>query len=301
MDVLVTGASGFIGSALVPALVSAGHRPIRAVRGRAAPIGVDAVSWDPEHGSIDTGALEGISAVVHLAGAGIGDRRWTAERKRLVLESRSRGTRLLAEALASLSRPPEVLVSASAVGYYGSHPGDAVLTEDSPAGDDFVAQVCVEWEAATAPASEAGIRVVRMRNGIVLGRDGGILGRLLLPFRLGLGGRIGSGEQWVPWISMDDVVGATLFALGADVLEGPVNVTAPEPVRNKEFVDALGDAVHRPVAIPTPLTPLRALYGSELVEHVLLAGQRAVPRVLQEHGFEFRHATLDAALRAVLG
>ena len=301
MDVLVTGASGFIGSALVPALVSAGHRPIRAVRGRAAPPGVDAVSWDPERGTIDSDALEGISAVVHLAGAGIGDRRWTAARKRLVLESRSHGTRLLAEALASLSRPPDVLVSASAVGYYGSHPGDAVLTEDSPPGDDFVAHVCVEWEAATAPASDAGIRVVKMRNGIVLGREGGILGRLLLPFRLGLGGRIGAGEQWVPWISIDDVVAASLFALTAEALAGPVNVTAPEPVRNKEFTDALGDAVHRPTAIPTPLAPLRALYGSELVEHVLLAGQRAVPRQLQASGFEFRHETLDVALRAVLG
>jgi uncharacterized protein (TIGR01777 family) len=193
------------------------------------------------------------------------------------------------------------MVSASAVGYYGSHPGDVVLTEESPPGDDFVAQVCVEWESATAPAAEAGIRVVRMRNGIVLGRDGGILGRLLLPFRLGLGGRIGSGEQWVPWISIDDLVGATEFALSNEGLEGPVNITAPEPVRNKEFVDALGDAVHRPTAIPTPLAPLRAIYGGELVEHVLLAGQRAVPRVLQASGFEFRHATLSAALHAVLG
>lgn len=301
MDVLVTGSSGFIGSALIPALVDAGHRPIRAVRGRDVPAGVDAVSWDPEAGTIDARALEDLGAVVHLAGAGIGDRRWTAARKQLILESRTRGTRALAEALASLRRPPAVFVSASAVGYYGSHPGDAVLTEDSPPGDDFLAHVCIEWEAATALAAGAGIRVVRMRNGIVLGRDGGILGRLLTPFRLGLGGRIGSGEQWMPWISIDDVVAATLYALGKDDLEGPVNVTAPEPVRNKDFTAALGRAVHRPAAIPTPLAPLRALYGGELVEHVLLAGQRALPHALESSGFEFRHTTLDDALHAALG
>jgi uncharacterized protein len=161
--------------------------------------------------------------------------------------------------------------------------------------------VCVEWEAATAPAAEAGVRVVRMRNGLVLGRDGGILGRLLTPFRLGLGGRIGSGEQWMPWISLDDVVAATLYALGNNDLEGPVNLTAPEPVRNKDFTAALGRAVHRPAAIPTPLAPLRALYGSELVEHVLLAGQRALPRALESSGFQFRHTTLDDALHAALG
>src|SRR5688572_21070448 len=217
------------------ALVDAGHRPIRAVRGRDVPPGVDAVSWDPEAGTIDARALEDFGAVVHLAGAGIGDRRWTAARKRLILESRTRGKGAIAEALASLQRPPAVFVSASAVGYYGSHPGDLLLTEESPPGDDFLAHVCVEWEATTAPAAEAGVRVVRMRNGLVLGRDGGILGRLLTPFRLGLGGRIGSGEQWMPWISLDDVVAATLYALGNDDLEGPVNLTAPEPVRNKDF------------------------------------------------------------------
>ena len=301
MDVLVTGSTGFIGSALISALIGAGHRPIRAVRGRATPAGVDAVSWDPDAGTIDASALEDLGAVVHLAGAGIGDKKWTAQRKQLILESRTRGTRSLAQALATLDRPPPVLVSSSAVGYYGSHASDTVLTETSPPGDDFLAQVCVEWEAATAPAAEAGIRVVRMRTGIVLGRDGGVLGQLLLPFRLGLGGRLGSGEQWMSWITIDDAVAAILHVLQSDSVEGSVNFTAPAPVTNNEFTAALGRAVHRPTKIPTPLAPLRLRYGSELVEHLLLASQRALPEALEKSGFQFRHTTLDAALHAVLG
>jgi uncharacterized protein (TIGR01777 family) len=176
-----------------------------------------------------------------------------------------------------------------------------VLTETSPPGDDFLAKVCVEWEAATAPAADAGIRVVRLRTGIVLGREGGILGQLLLPFRLGLGGRLGAGEQWMSWITIDDVIAAILHVLQSDSVDGPVNFTAPEPVTNKEFTAALGRAVHRPAKIPTPLAPLRLRYGSELVEHLLLASQRALPEVLQKSGFQFRHTTLDAALHAVLG
>jgi uncharacterized protein (TIGR01777 family) len=301
VDVLVTGSSGFIGSALMPALAAAGHRPVRAVRGRAVPGGVDAISWDPDAGTVDRGALEGLGAVVHLAGTGIGDRRWTAARKRLILESRTRGTRVLADALAALQRPPAVFVSASAVGYYGSHAGDAELTEQSPSGDDFLADVCVQWEAAAAPAATAGIRLVTIRNGIVLGRGGGILGRMLLPFRLGLGGRIGTGEQWMSWISLDDQIAAILHAIRTDALHGPANLTAPNPVRNRDFSRALGRGLHRPTFVPTPLAPLRALYGTELVEHVLLASQRALPRVLEASGFTFQHATLEEALRAVLG
>jgi len=301
VDVLVTGSSGFIGSALFPALTAAGHRPVRALRQRSIPTGVDGIAWDPDAGVIDTASLEGIGAVVHLAGVGIGDKRWTDARKRLILESRTTGTRALADALAALQRPPAVMVSASAVGYYGSDSGEEPLDETAPPGTDFVADVCRQWEAAAAPAEVAGIRLVTIRSGVVLGRGGGILGRLLTPFKFGLGGRIGSGEQWLSWISMDDEVGAILHALRSESLRGPVNLTAPDPVRNKDFVTALASTLHRPAAIPTPLLPLKALYGAELVEGVLLASQRVLPRVLTEDGYQFQHATLNSALRALLG
>ncbi len=249
MDVLVTGSNGFIGSALLPALVDAGHRPIRALRAAHVASGVDAVAWDLDAGTIDIGALEGIAAVVHLAGVGIGDARWTDERKRLIAESRTGPTRLLAETLGRLSKPPGVLVSASAVGYYGNR-GDEVLTEKSAPGTDFVAEVCVEWEAASRPAADAGIRVANVRTGLVLAPHGGLLKRVLVPFRLGAGGRQGSGRQWMSWISLDDEVAAIIRVLGASGLEGPVNLTAPNPVTNAEFAGTLGRVLHRPCRRP---------------------------------------------------
>lgn len=301
VDVLVTGSNGFIGSALVTALTATGHRPVRALRQGSIPTGVDAIAWDPMAGTIDRPSLEGIGGVVHLAGVGIGDKRWTPARKQLVLESRTRGTRTIVDAVRSLDRPPVVMVSASAVGYYGQDTGDAELDERAPPGTDFLADVCCQWEDAAMPVAEAGVRLVITRSGVVLGREGGMLGRLLLPFKAGLGGRIGSGKQWVSWVSLDDEIAAILHALGSDTLRGPVNLTAPAPVRNAELVDALGDVLHRPTVLPTPLLPLKAIYGSELVEGVLLASQRVVPRALEADGFGFQHPTLEPALRAILG
>jgi uncharacterized protein len=297
VDVAVTGSHGFIGSALLPALTRAGHRPVRIVRGQAA--GDDELTWDPDAGTIDADGLEGIGGVVHLAGAGIGDKRWTDARKRLILESRTKGTDLLARTLAGLTRAPSALVSASAIGYYGNR-DDEALEEQSAPGNDFVARVCVQWEAATAPAADAGIRVARIRGGIVLGREGGVLSRLLLPFRLGLGGRIASGRQYMSWISIDDEVRAILHALTHDHVAGPVNLTGPAPVTNDEFTKTLGRVVHRPTVIPTPLFPLRARYGCELVQHLLVEGQRVLPKRLEATGYAFEHPTLEDALRAVV-
>lgn len=299
VDVVVTGASGFIGSALVPALEADGHRVARLTRHVGAP-GADTLRWDPAEGRIDAAGLEGVDAVVHLAGAGIGDKRWTADRKREISESRTKGTLLLAGTLAGLAKKPAALVSASAVGYYGPR-GDEELSEDSPAGDDFVAGVCVAWEQSTAPAAEAGIRVVTIRSGVVLSPRGGVLKRVLLPFKLGLGGRLGTGKQYLSWISLDDEVGAIRHLLGRDDVSGPVNLTAPNPVTNSEYTKTLGAVLGRPTAIPTPITPLRLIYGRELVYFLLLTGQRVVPKRLAGSGYEFAHERLEPALRALVG
>ena len=297
MDVAITGSHGLVGRPLIQALRADGHRVLRLVRGE--PEGADDVRWDPVVGTIDSGRLEGVDAVVHLAGAGIGDRRWTAARKELILDSRVRSTELLAGALAALDRPPAVLVSASAIGAYGSR-GDEPLTEASSRGTDFVAGVCERWEQSTQAAEAAGIRVVHVRSGIVLARGGGLLGRLLLPFRLGLGGRSGSGRQYLSWIAIDDEVGAIRHVLTSSVA-GPVNLTAPRPVTNREFTAALGRAVHRPAVLPTPVWPLRLVYGPELVEHLLLGGQRVLPAALEQSGYRFAHSEIDGALGALLG
>jgi uncharacterized protein len=301
MDIAVTGSNGLIGSALVRALEADGHTVRRLVRSGAS--GAGCVAYDPTAGTIDAVGLEGIDAVVHLAGEGIGEKRWTPEQKQRILESRTLGTDLVARTIAGLASPPRVFVSASAVGWYGGQRGDEVLTESSAAPEtpDFLARVCVDWEAATAPAEAAGIRTVHLRTGIVLTPSGGALGRMVTPFKLGLGGRIASGKQWMSWISIDDEVGAIRHALTTDDLAGPVNATAPEPVTNSEFTKALGAAVHRPTLLPTPLTPLRAVYGRELVDALLVGGQRVLPAALETSGYTFAHRDLPAGLRAVLG
>jgi uncharacterized protein (TIGR01777 family) len=299
MDVLVTGASGFIGSALVPALEGDGHRVARLTRD-AGLTGADTLRWDPAAGRIDAAGVEGLSAVVHLAGAGIGDKRWSERRKRVILESRTKGTLLLAGTLAGLSKKPSLLVSASAVGYYGAR-DDEELTEASSAGHDFLAGVCLAWEQATAPAAEAGIRVVTTRSGVVLSPRGGVLKRMLLPFKLGLGGRLGTGRQYLSWISLDDEVGAIRHLLGRDDVSGPVNLTAPNPVTNAEYTKTLGVVLRRPTVIPTPTIPLQLRYGAELVHALVLTGQRVVPRRLADSGYRFAHERLEPALRELLG
>jgi uncharacterized protein (TIGR01777 family) len=296
LDVAISGASGFIGSALSASLRADGHRVIRLTRG-----GVtsgDTIGWNPDAGRIDAPALEGLDAVVHLAGEAIGERRWTTEQKRSIRESRVRGTAVLAGAVASRERKPHVFVSGSAIGYYGDR-GDEVLTEHSGPGDDFLSQLCVAWEAETQPASDAGVRTVLARTGIVLDTRGGVLERMLLPFKVGIGGRQGSGKQWMSWIALVDQVGAIRHAIDHGSVCGPVNLVAPNPVTNANFARALGHALHRPTILPTPLLALKLRFGPELVESLLCASQRVAPAQLVESGYEFTCSSLDAALHVI--
>lgn len=294
---LVSGSHGLIGSALVPDLVARGHRVLRLVRG-APPVPPGDVVWDPESGRIDREGLEGADAVVHLAGASIAAGRWTADRKERIRRSRVEGTRLLAEALAGLRQRPRVLVSASAVGYYGDR-GDRWLTEDSGPGVGFLAELCQAWEAATDPAREAGIRVVTLRTGSVLSPRGGVLARVLPFFRLGLGGPLGSGRQYMSWIAIQDVVGAVGHVVGRDDLAGPVNLVSPHPVTNLAFTRTLAALLHRPAVLPVPAPVLRFLFG-QLADEVLLASARVAPAKLRGSGYAFRYPELEGALRAVL-
>lgn len=296
MDVLISGATGLIGSALVADLEAGGHRTTRLTRSPKEP---GDVGWDPLAGEIDAARLGGHDAVVHLAGESIAEGRWNAEKKRRIMESRERGTRLLAETLAGLPEPPEVMVSISAVGYYGDR-GDEVLTEESPPGSDFLAEVCKVWEAAADPAREAGIRVVHLRLGIVLSPKGGALGTTLPIFKLGGGGRIGNGRQWWSWVALDDVVGAIVHALENDSVEGPVNVGAPNPLTNAEYTRVLGRVLNRPTIFPLPAPAARLALG-EVADALLLASQRMEPARLAATGYTFRYPELEGALRHLLG
>jgi len=298
MKVAVTGSSGLIGSALVEALEGDGHQVTRLVRGK--PAGPHELGWAPAAGVIDAAGLEGHDAVVHLAGVGIGDHRWTAEHKATVLESRVQGTSLLASTLAGLNRPPAVLASASAVGFYGDR-GAQTLTEADGSGTGFLADVVRQWEDAAAPAENAGIRVARLRSGVVLTDKGGALDKQLLPFKMGLGGRVGSGEQYLSWISLDDEIGAIRHVLATESIRGPVNLTAPAPVTNAEFTRALGTVLGRPTVLPVPKLALHTMFGKEMVAEMLFAGQRVLPAVLQASGFAFVDDEIEAALRRILG
>ena len=297
LRIAVTGASGLVGRQLVPFLRAGGHDVVRLVRRR--PEAPDEIAWDPANGQIDASALEGLDAVIHLAGVSIAGGRWTGKRKAAILNSRVQGTRLLAETLARLDAPPSVLVSASGVGFYGDG-GDAVLTEESPRGDGFLAGVVEDWEAATAPARDAGIRVVHPRFGVVLSGAGGLLAQLALVFRLGLGTPLGNGEQWMSWIALDDLLGVLLHAIVDDRLSGPVNAVAPVPVRNREFTVRLAEVVNRPVLLRAP-APLLRLAAGELADELLLVSQRARPERLEATGFRFAYPVLLDALRHELG
>ena len=296
LRIAITGATGMIGSALAPFLTAGGHHVARVTR---SPREAGDIAWDPERGVLDPAALEGFDAVVHLAGASIADR-WTDEQRRHIRDSRVRGTTLLAATLARLARPPKVLLSGSAVGIYGDR-GDEILDEASAPGAGFLADVAREWEASTGEAERAGIRVAHLRTGLVLTTKGGLLAKLLTPVRLGVGGPLASGRQWMSWIALDDVVGAMHHLLFADDVRGPVNVVGPAPVTNADFAQALGRVLRRPAVAPVPAFALRLLLGGEQADELALASQRVLPRVLQRSGFEFRHATVDDALRFELG
>jgi uncharacterized protein (TIGR01777 family) len=296
MRVLVTGSNGLIGGALMKALRSRGDDVFRLVRD--ASSGRDCIAWDPEKGVIDAAKLEGADALVHLAGENIAGGRWTQALKKRILQSRVQGTALIAETLARLERRPKVLVSASAVGYYGNS-GYTVVDEHSPCGHTFLSEVCVAWEAAAEPARAAGIRVVHPRFGVVLSRSGGALGRMLPVFRAGLGGRLGNGAAWMSWVTLNDAVSALSMLLNEGGPSGPVNIVAPNPVSNAEFTRALGRALRRPAVLPVPEMAIRLLFG-EMGRELLLASVRAKPACLEQWGFRFARPEIGGALVSVL-
>lgn len=298
LRIAVTGASGLIGSQLVPFLTTGGHEVLRLVRAR--PTAPDEVYWNPREGAIEAKRLEGLDAVIHLAGENVFALRWTAAKKRRIYESRAAGTRLLAEALAGLDDPPGALLSASGVNYYGDQ-GARPLTEATPPRNTgFLSEVCAAWEAATAPAADAGIRTVQMRTGVVLTPAGGAL-RLMLPaFRMGLGGRVGAPDQYFPWIALDDVIGGYYHALWTEAVEGPVNLTAPHPVTMEAFATTLADVLNRPALVNVPGDAVRTLLG-EMADEMLLSSLHVLPEKLQATNYAFQRPKLEAALRHVLG
>jgi uncharacterized protein len=296
MKIVVAGASGLVGSALVSKLKAEGTEVTPLVRSAAKS---GEIEWHPDRGSIDAPALEGFDAVINLAGDGIANGRWTEEKKRRILDSRVNGTRLLSETIANLSRKPRTFINASAVGFYGSR-GDELVDEDSGPGEGFLAGVCRQWESATAPAEQAGIRVVKLRLGVILTPDGGIMGSMLRPFKLGLGGKVGSGKQVISWVAMDDVVAVISFILQNESVRGPVNAVAPQPVTNEEFTRTLGRVLSRPTFMAMPAFAARLAFG-EMADEMMLSSTRVAPKVLNDAGFKFQFPELEGAVRAMLG
>lgn len=295
MKIVISGASGLIGTQLVAKLSQSGHEVIRLVR-RSPKAGE--IQWNPKTGMLDASVLEGTDAVIHLSGAGIGDKRWTAGYRKEILDSRTDTTALLAKTIASLSRKPSVFLSGSAIGIYGAR-NDEQLTEVSTHGTGFLAEVCEQWEAAAKPAVEAGVRTVYLRTGIVLTPKGGALKKLLPLFKLGVGGKFGNGKQWQSWISIDDEIGAIEYLLTANV-SGAVNLTAPNPVTNAEFTKVLASVLKRPAIVPVPTFAPKILLGGELADALLFTGQRVIPAALNASGYTFKHTTLESALRSLL-
>lgn len=298
MKILVAGASGLVGSQLVPALLTEGHQVSRLVRDRRKAVSGD-VLWNPAAGEIDQAAIDGADVVINLAGENIAGGRWSAQRKAAILESRVDSTRTIATVLARAASRPRTLVNASAIGYYGDR-GEEVLDEESSTGSgDYLSEVCRQWEAATRPAADAGARVVLTRFGVILSGQGGALKKMLLPFKLGLGGKIGSGRQYMSWVAIDDVVGALLHCLSSETLRGPVNVVAPRPVTNAEYTKTLGRVLHRPTLFPMPAFAARAAFG-QMADELLLASQRVRPARLLGSNYVFRYPELAGALEHVL-
>lgn len=298
MQVVVTGATGLVGTRLVAELERGGAQVIRAVR-RPVKNAARELSWDPETGQIDAARLEGVDAVVHLAGENIAGRRWSEAFKREIRDSRVKGTRLIGEAIAGLRAKPQAMVCASAIGYYGDR-GDEVLGESAAPGNDFLAQVCREWEAACQPARDAGVRVVNTRIGVILSPDGGALKKMLTPFKLGVGGKIGDGRQYMSWVALDDVVGAIQFVLAKPQAAGAVNLVAPRAVTNAEFTKTLGRVLSRPTIFPMPAFAARLAFG-EMADALLLSSTRVLPQALTAAGYPFRQPELEPALRHLLG
>jgi uncharacterized protein (TIGR01777 family) len=298
MKILVTGSSGLVGSALLPFLTGGGHQVIRLRRSSPEAAG-SGLAWDPAEGRLDPAILEGFDLVVHLAGESIATGRWNADKKIRIRRSRVDGTRLLCEALSRLSRPPRAVLCASAIGYYGSR-GEEILREESAPGHDFLAEVCQAWEAAAQPAIQKAIRVVHLRFGVILSATGGALAKMLLPFRLGAGGVIGNGGQYMSWITLDDAVGAIHHAIGTESLKGPVNAVAPKPVTNREYTRTLGAVLGRPTLLPMPAFAARLALG-EMADALLLSSARVEPARLLATGYRFRHPDLETALRSLLG
>lgn len=297
MKILVSGSTGLVGSALLPSLVTEGHTPTRLVRSfnKQATL---SIGWDPSSSALHPAPFEGFGAVIHLAGESIATGRWTDAKKTRIRDSRVKGTRLLSETLAKLQQRPKVLICASAIGFYGDR-GEERLTESSRMGSNFLARLCRDWEAATEPAVQGGIRVVHLRFGIILSPKGGALTKMLLPFKLGLGGKIGSGAQVMSWIALDDVVGVILHALKTGSLKGPVNTVAPQPVTNSEFTQTLGKVLHRPTIFPLPALVAKLAFG-EMADELLLSSARVDPTALKTSGYAFNYPELEGALRHLL-